>query len=62
VVQGIKGAAKGIKIIGGMALSVVSSVASYVTGAPEDEIEMPYSSRKSFDLTSLQDPVHRAAI
>jgi hypothetical protein len=63
MVQGIKGAAKGIKLIGGIALSAVSSVASYVTGGPEsDEIERPYSARKSFDYSNVVDPLHRKAL
>ena len=53
--QGIKGAAKGIKLIGGLALNAVSSVASYVTGTQEgsDEIE---KRRTSFDYSHVLDP------
>jgi hypothetical protein len=48
-------------MMSGIALSAVTSVASYVTGAQDgsDEIE---KRRKSFDYSHILDPTHKQAL
>lgn len=62
MVQGIKGAAKGMRMIGGIALSAVTSVASYVTGAQDGSDHEIEKRRKSFDYSNVLDPVHKKAL
>ena len=62
MVQGIKGAAKGMRMIGRIAISSVTSVASYVTGAQDGTDHEIENRRKSFDYSHVLDPVHKKAL